>query len=79
MSEDFGKWLKGNKESRPCDVDSEGSLTDFEDVVSVRALGEWAFESWNDGNEYQGELFAIAVACLGRKEVERRLCGVGRE
>ncbi|HUV72199.1 MAG TPA: hypothetical protein VMW25_04265 [Clostridia bacterium] len=41
MSEDFGKWLKENKENRPRDLDAQGfGLIDFEEVVSVRALGE---------------------------------------
>jgi len=43
MSEDFGKWLKENKENRPRDLDAQGfGLIDFEEVVSVRALGELA-------------------------------------
>ncbi len=103
MSEEFGKWLKKNKIDS-IQVDDKGNT---DDVVSVRALGEWAldkaipiihtiyaesgarkymqfdvieeylndvefsepFDSSNVLNMY----WEIAVYCLGRAEVERRL------
>ena len=118
MSEDFGKWLKENKENRPRDLDAQGfGLIDFEEVVSVRALGERALEeflddlqdlcssispelwdviqdrlregaieeinevlveadAWGGANPciHKHPLWVWAVACLGKKEIERCLC-----
>jgi len=92
MSEDFGKWLKENKENRPRDLDAQGfGLIDFEEVVSVRALGEWHLGVTKKCIEVQKQMPSkvinmlglshreIAEGCLGKSEVEKRLCVGGRE
>lgn len=91
MSEDFGKWLKEAKFKKIKKLGKNGELKPVSNlptyVVSVRALGEWAWGEYESiinpkqvsgslgdffwGNE---ELYEeIAVACLGKKEIKKRL------
>ena len=81
MSEEFGKWLKKNKIDS-IQIDDKGNT---DDVVSVRALGEWHLGMTVKCIEIDKELSSdvinslglahreIAVCCLGVAEVERRL------
>lgn len=89
----FEKWLKKNKfdeidfyrdsDDGAAEVPDEANIG--EDVVSVRALGEWAFEiglaldkKYKNGESLEAfgrgmAIQEIAVACLGRAEIEKRL------
>lgn len=71
MSESFSEWLKKNRFDFDAytDVSETGieiSKEPCEDGenVSVRALGEWAWEELH---------IEIAIACLGEAEVKKRL------
>jgi len=94
MSEDFGKWLEKNDawfasyhEWDKKDVHPSHRTR----YVSVRALGEWHLGVTKECIEIQKEAPSntiiicgllhreFAFACLGKKEVERRLYSRGRE
>ena len=80
----FKKWLDKNKfctADIPPSADKylgTGCSDDCINVIPVQALGEWAFRhskelmayGWVEGSGFFDE---IAVACLGEKEVEKRL------
>jgi len=76
----FEKFLKENVFT----VANPELLTSGKDVVGVKDLGEWAWEKVATAQKWRGKdfrnwigcrspYFKIAIACLGRKEIEKRL------
>ena len=79
----FVEWLKKNKFVCEDGRDCMPPINDNEEAITVRALGEWAWgkviEYHEVGNYRAKELYwGIAVACLGKQKVEKRLQGEKR-
>lgn len=76
---DFDKWLK-KRVIKDTDVYTViGTGRDFElkgigKLISIKDLGKWAIDYYlNESGPYEdGILEAIAIACLGKKTVEKK-------
>lgn len=74
----FKAWLKKNK--RPAEWQGTDNKLHFGADISVRALGEWALQQMKEPHNFvkahkKNETlhWQIAVACLGKKTVRKRL------